>query len=304
MYVVIDIGGSFIKYAHMNETGEIVYRNQTATPLTSLDELSIKLFEIVDQCTEMKGIAISCPGTVDPQTGIVYKGGSLPFLDQVNLKELFQNRYHIPTSVENDGKSAALAELWLGSIKDVTNGIVLVLGSGIGGGIIINQSLYRGSHLSSGEVSFMITQVNRDTNESVLFGFQGSAVLMVKKLADILGLPEGTSGKEIFPHIHEKNEQVWKVFRKYCQDVAVQVINLQYIFDPEKIAIGGGISAQPIVVEQIKKEAEALLQGNAYHYAQPNIVNATFQNDANLYGALYHHFTEYKQLYKTDRNEA
>lgn len=299
MYVVIDIGGSFIKYAHMNGAGEIVYRNQTATPLTGLDDLSNKLFEIVDQCGDMKGVAISCPGTVNPETGIVYKGGSLPFLDKVNLKEIIQSRYHIPTSVENDGKSAALAEFWLGSIKDVTNGIVLVLGSGIGGGIIINKSLYRGSHLSSGEVSFIINHVNRDTNESALFGFECSAVLMVKKLAGMLGMPEETSGKDIFPHIRKENKHVWGVFKKYCKNLAVQVINLQYIFDPEKIAIGGGISAQPIVVEQVKKEAEALLKGNTFHYAQPNIVTATFKNDANLYGALYHHFTQYKQLYNT-----
>ncbi|WP_434748180.1 ROK family protein [Paenibacillus amylolyticus] len=79
--------------------------------------------------SSFKGIAMSSPGTIDVHTGMIYHGGSSPFLYEVNLPKLIQNRYGKEVSIENDGKCAALAELWLGSVRNVEKSIVLVLGT-------------------------------------------------------------------------------------------------------------------------------------------------------------------------------
>lgn len=119
MYLVMDMGGTFIKYALLNSAGTIITKNKKPTVKTNLPDFKEALFSIIEEhdLTSIKGIAISCPGTVDVNSGVIYYGGSFPFLHEVNLAGMIKSRYNIETTVENDGKCAALAELWLGSIK-------------------------------------------------------------------------------------------------------------------------------------------------------------------------------------------
>lgn len=88
------------------------------------------------------GIAISVPGIVDTDDGVIYHGGLLTFFHGFRIKEVLQAKYHLPVAALNDGKAAALAELATGHLKGVTNGAALVLGSGLGGGLIINGKLF------------------------------------------------------------------------------------------------------------------------------------------------------------------
>ncbi len=83
----------------------------------------------------------------------IYAGGALPFLDQVNLADELQ--LDIPVAIENEGKTAAIAELWLGNLTGIDNGAAVVLGTGIGGVLILNDALHTGSHFQAGELSFM-----------------------------------------------------------------------------------------------------------------------------------------------------
>ena len=78
-------------------------------------------------------------------------GGTLTYLHEVNMKQRLSEALHLPVSIENDAKCAALAELWQGSVKNHLNSVVLVIGTGVGGGVIINGALYRGAHLEVGE---------------------------------------------------------------------------------------------------------------------------------------------------------
>ncbi len=117
-YLAFDVGGTNLKYALLNNSGEIIEKDKTSTPTDNINNFMAKIYEIADKYVgKFEGIAICAPGKVDVQKGIVYFGGALPFLDQTNFKELLENRYHIPVGVENDGKAAGLAELWLGELK-------------------------------------------------------------------------------------------------------------------------------------------------------------------------------------------
>ena len=290
MYLVFDIGGTFAKYAIMDQEGSIIKKGKASSGYTDVNEFKEAIAALIDEniSEEIEGIAFSCPGVIDIHEGVIYNGGSFPFLHEFALVKWLEDSYHLPVSIENDGKAAALAEVWLGSIKENKNAVVLVLGSGVGGGLVIDGKLYRGSRFSAGEVSFLTTKYQMETKESTYFGMEGSAVRMVQTIAALNGLDKCADGREVFSYIKKENQPSWKIFTEYCRNIAVQILNLQYILDPEVFAIGGGISSQPIVTEQIQSEIRELIAENSFHKANPKIVTARFQNDANLYGALYH----------------
>lgn len=298
MYLAIDIGGTFIKYALMDTAGNILTKNKKPSKTTNLADFEQSLYSIMEEhdLSSIKGIAISCPGTVDVHTGTIYYGGSFPFLHEVSLSTRMEEKYGINTTVENDGKCAALAELWLGSIKGKQQAVVLVLGSGVGGGIIIDGKLHRGINMSAGELSYVMNHINNDSKKASFFGYHGSAVKMVQQIADRKNIEDRADGQSVFQYINENDEDAMKVFNQYCINLAVQIMNLQYILDPEIIAIGGGISSQPIVLEKIKWAIQEIKTANPFHMANPNIVECKFRNDANLYGALYHFFTTKEKL--------
>lgn len=292
MYLSIDIGGTFIKYALMTRAGAIIHKNKKPAPKTNLTNFLNALFSIIeeqDDKDEIKGIAISCPGIVDVETGIIYHGGSFPFLHEVNILEIIQKKYQKNVSIENDAKCAAMAEMWLGSVKGVKDAVVLVLGTGVGGGIILGGKVRRGITMSAGEVSYIIRDVDPDTKQASLFGNYCSAVEMVRQIAGTKQLENLTDGEAVFEFINNQDEEATAIFDKYCLQLAAQILNLQYIIDPERFAIGGGISAQPVLLERINWAIQELKQHNPIlHMANPQVVTCHFQNDANLYGALYH----------------
>lgn len=288
MYLVFDIGGTFIKYAWMNEKGERVEEGKFRTPYESSVVLVEKMTEVFKEATgHVLGIAISCPGTVNVETGMIYHGGSLRYLHETKIVDMLRVSCGVPVSVENDGKCAALAELWLGSVKGYKHAAVLVLGTGIGGGLIIDGKLHRGANLEAGELSYGMDAFNPDTNKAMFAGESGSASLMVNRIAKRKGLAEN-NGEAAFALINNKDPEAVEIFEKYCKRVAVQILNLQYIIDPEIIAIGGGISVQPVLLQGIKEAIALIKRENPLHVAKPNVVACKFRSAANLYGALYH----------------
>ncbi|WP_342043387.1 ROK family protein [Bacillus sp. OTU2372] len=292
MYLVIDIGGTFAKYALMDAAANIVIKGKRLTPRTNVTDFENVIFSIIEEhvLSDIKGIAISCPGTIDVDTGMIYFGGSFPFLHEVNLKNKIEKKYGKEVFIENDAKCAALAELWLGSVKGTKNSVVLVLGSAVGAGIIIDGKLHRGVHLSAGEVSYILNQINPQTRAAEYFGLICSAVDMVRRIAEIKKLEDSTDGEQVFKYINNNDVEANAIFNEYCINLAAQILNLHYILDPEVFAIGGGISVQPILLERIQWAINEIKNANPLHTANPKVIACKFHNDANLYRALYHFF--------------
>lgn len=288
-YLVFDIGGTNLKYALIDEKNNLYYKGFKPTVSKDLSGFLNEIYSICDQYRgNYNGIAISCPGKVDVQNKIIYHGGALPFLDGLNIQEKIGQRYHVPVSVENDGKCAALAEQQYGVLRKTENGAVLVLGTGVGGGIVINHHLLHGSHYQAGEVSFMKMQIGQ--NESKYnFGFIGSATEMIKKVNQVCNHSNLTDGLAAFEAINAHDLNATRIFEDYCQNIAYLIVNIQAIVDLEKIAIGGGISAQPIVVETIKSKYQTIYNEDQLlktTLTPPIIERTRYGNEANLYGAL------------------
>ena len=295
MYMIFDIGGSFVKYAVMDRSGNIYIKDKFPTPKTSYQELLAKMTDVIANYQEytFRGISICCPGVVDSDQGIVYYGGCLTYLHEQNLKRDIYDCCQIPVAIENDGKAAALAELWRGAVDKIDHGVILVLGSAIGGGIVINGKLHRGKNYSAGEVSYMVGDTTEQEAVYKMCGFDASAPKMVADVAVANGLKADADGRIVFQHIKPENSMSWGIFCDYCHKIARMIVSLQYILDPEVFVICGGISAQTIVRDQIMQEVEKMYQANPMYLLMPKVENSILNNDANLYGALYHFIEEY-----------
>lgn len=149
-YLVIDVGGTAIKYACMNENAEFLERGEIPTPMDSLDSYLAALGTIIHRYGHnVEGIAMCVPGIIDSVQGVCITGGNLRYVKDLPLATLLEERYGLRVSLENDARCAALAELWRGSLKNCADGVVIVLGSAVGGALVKNGSIHKGSHFSS-----------------------------------------------------------------------------------------------------------------------------------------------------------
>ena len=131
-YLAIDVGGTKVKYGLVNHSGELVERGNQPTNRRDLKTFVAQLQAIIALYhDDIRGVGISLPVRVNHDTGTIHTGVMWSFLDGVDLKTALQ--LDLPLAIENDGKAAALAELWVGELKGVANGLALVLGTGVGG---------------------------------------------------------------------------------------------------------------------------------------------------------------------------
>ena len=285
--LVFDIGASAIKYALMDDAAKIYEKGKVPTPKEDLEHFLLALKSVYEQYqNEIDGIAISAPGTIDSELGKIYAPGGIAYNENVNLVEQMHTFTTLPIALENDGKSAALAETWKGNLQDCKDGVVLVLGTGIGGGIIKDKQLWKGSHLFAGEFSYVLYGEGNDFHD--VWAMNGSTTALIMEVAKMKGLDmHQINGEEIFALIEQKDEDACQALRHLAHSVARGMFNIQCMLDPEKILIGGGISQQPILCAYIQEALDALYKGIPFDIPKVQLDTCKFYNDSNLIGALY-----------------
>ena len=303
-YLLIDIGGTFIKYSLADEQARKISGGKVPTPLTNMDDLLavIKGFAAPLQ-GQFVGCAISMPGRIDTKHGIAHTGGVLSsFLWEQPFAAQMEELLGVPVTIANDGKCAAAAEGWTGALAGVENGLVLVLGTGIGGGILLNGKVLMGAHAAAGEVSGLVTDVARmepdDFNltrvekfaEAPLWAGLASATGLILEYARQKHLPEGSpmpNGEEIFAAYNAGEPEAQKALKIFARRVAIGILSLQNVLDVEKVAIGGGISAADALLPAIQAELDWLFERcTVMPTVKPELVRCRYGNDANLIGAL------------------
>lgn len=289
-YLAIDVGGTFIKYALIDEEGRLYVKDKVPTEKESLEKFVDLLVDLYNRFSdEVEGIAICAPGMIDSERGFMYNGGALSFIRNINIVEILESRCKVPVTVENDAKCAALAEVWKGSLSDCKNAVAVILGTGVGGAVIVDRKVLRGKHFMAGEFSYLFPDM-QNWQAGQTLGNCGGVPGFIRLVEEKKKLEAGTlDGEKVFSMANQGDAEAIECLKQYCRNLAVQLSNYQFIIDPEKIAIGGGISAQPILLETIK---EALREINAvfpYPVPVPDVVTCKFFNDSNLIGALYVH---------------
>lgn len=289
-YLGIDIGGTQVKYGIVNELGKVLVFNKFDT-IFDKEEICTKIASIVDEnlSYDLHGIGISIPGFVRPD-GFLRTAGAIHSLSGVNIKDELQRKISIPILVENDANCAALAENKFGVGKDISNFILVTVGTGIGGGIIFNNHLVRGHNDRAGEFSFMITNptANQNTKMPIFSSVDGMPRLYEYYYSQTKQRLE--DGKEIFRQAKEGNQGAQIAINQFVYELGMLLYNLTMSIDPEAIIIGGAISNNELFIELLKEKTLQLF----YNYSGlleeenifPMIEPAMFLNQSGVIGAV------------------
>lgn len=291
--LAIDVGGSAIKYALVGEGHQILEQGKVPAPREVKDEFVEAVGQLYDRYAgDIAGMGISMAGKVDPHTGYVISAGSFPFFTGTNMLEPLTKRCPTHLTVDNDARCAALAELNYGSLADVDNALVIVLGTGIGGAVAINRQLLDGARFCAAELSFLRVSGQADTSDCWLWrgGAQGLCLMAQRAL----GTEEPLDGLRVFELADAGDERILAMLDEYARVAAVQIYNMQCLLDVERVAIGGGISARADLIDRIRTQLQAIFDAEAAYQIppqMPQVVACTFRNDANLIGAWHDNVT-------------
>lgn len=293
-YLTLDIGGSAIKYALIQEDLTILNKNNVPTPMDTLENFIETIGQLYDQFKdEIEGIAISMPGIIDPDKGYNYTAGALTYIWNLETVKVLQERCPTNITVGNDAKCAANAELGFGNLQDIQDGAVVILGTGIGGCIIKDHKVHTGRHFSAGEFSWIKTDYHDPISWQYAWCNRNGISGLLDRVQEKLETDNKYTGIEIFDMANNGDEKVIEAINQFALEVATQIFNIHAIFDCEKVAIGGGISAQPLLIDLIQKNLDAIFDGMGFDIVRPQLVPCYFRNDANLIGALYQHIQTY-----------
>ena len=257
--IAIDIGGTTIKIATwINQKLKMVFTIDTPDNLdTFYEELTDAVNEIKSK-NKIYGVAISSPGAVNKKTGVIEGASALPYIHNFKIVPELEKKFGLPVSIENDANCAALAELVDGSAKGCSSMAFLVIGTGVGGSIIINNHIWHGAHLYGGEFGFMIVDGQQ-------LSALASPVSMAKRYNEKTG--KDFDGKTVF-ELADTDDLV------------------AHSFDPEKIIIGGGISQNQELIPLLNDEISKIRNKLNIATVKPILDICTLKNEANLRGAV------------------
>ncbi|EUJ46963.1 ROK family protein [Listeria riparia] len=279
--LAFDMGGTSVKYALMKKNGTVLQKGHFKTPDT-LEKLTIELQNVKNTYADktLSGAAFSCPGAVDNESGIIGGASAIPYIHHFPIKALLEEKLALPITLENDANCAALAETWLGVAKSAQDILFIIVGTGVGGAVIKDGKIHTGAHLHGGEFGYMLMN---DKLESL--SDTGTVVNAATRIAKRKGIPT-LSGIEAF-QLKENNDHIAiEEIQIMYQNLAKGIFNLQYVYDPEMIVIGGGISGREDFLPSIQAELNTLLDKITIAKIAPKIVSCAFGNDANLIGAV------------------
>jgi predicted NBD/HSP70 family sugar kinase len=284
-YLAFDIGGTFIKYGLVTEHAEILENNKVKTPKT-LDELLSIIENLTEKYSDVNGIAISAPGAVSDE-GVIYGSSAIRYLHGPNIKNLVKEISSLPVYLENDANCAGYAEIWNGAAKGKKDVLVMVIGTGIGGSVFKNGQLHKGTHLHGGEFGYMLlTNDVQDSND--VWSRVASSAALVREVAKRKQIDvESISGEQIFELAYSGDIDCIQAIDRFYHLLAVGIYNLQYIYDPEVIVIGGGISARDDLIDGINEKLDNILARVDLAKIKPEIVACNYRQNANLLGAVY-----------------
>ncbi|MDU4911586.1 ROK family protein [Clostridium baratii] len=292
MFACLDIGGTSIKVALSDKDGNLIEKD-TLYPSHELKEFTNTIVNWVNGMKnqyDIKGVAISSPGAVDTNSGIVGGASAVPCIHGPNWKEILSESLNLNISIENDANCVALAEIFSGSAKEVNDILFVVCGSGIGGSIIKDKKIHHGKHLYGGEFGFMIMEDN--DGEYKTFSEIASTMSFVRKARKYFN-DESLDGKDVFNKAENGDEFCKEIIDRFYSELAKGIYNLQYMYDPELILIGGAISDRDDFVISLNEKIDNILEKIKIAEIKPEIRTCTHRKDANLIGALAHHIKEY-----------
>jgi len=309
-FIGVDLGGTNIKFGIVSEKGKVLQKGMLSAQVNlGRDAILNNINKAIEQSfvfagkkkIKIRGIGVGSPGTVNLESGKIE--GSCPNLPQmvnVNLKGWISKNFKFPIYVDNDANVMALAEFKFGAAKEYKNAFCLTLGTGIGGGIILDGKLFHGSNFAGAEFGHMSICYNGRKCRCGGIGCletYASAPAMVKdtkwllrknRKSIIFGLIEGDSDKlttEVIFEAERKGDALaTSVINHACACLGVGIASAVNLLNPQVVVIGGGVSEGGLsFIRRIEKEVKK----RAFPSATKNlkVVKAKLGNDAGFIGA-------------------
>lgn len=291
-YAVFDIGGTHVKWALMNDEADLLEKGKRNTPKDDLSELVELIHDQVQNLQRqhpLSGLALSCPGAVDSESGIIGGHSAVPYIHGFNFKQLLSQHIGLPVELCNDANAAGLAEVWRGVAKSCQDVCFVVCGTGIGGAVIKDKQLHEGHHLHGGEFGYMIMDYDQQSGKALTWSDVGATYILVKNVAKRLNMdPFQLNGETVFAWAEAGNTICQEEIDRFYRYFAMGIFNLQYMYDPEMIVVGGAISARDELVNEIDRRLDQLIEEIRFAKVKPLVKRCHYTGDANLIGALYH----------------
>ncbi|GAB2482203.1 ROK family glucokinase [Alkalibacterium psychrotolerans] len=267
MAIGIDLGGTTIKYAFVTDQGECVAQWSTQTPtheggrhIVPKISASIKkqMREMGFTSSDFTGIGMGSPGAVNRKEGTVTGAYNLNWSETVLIKEQIEQSLDLPFFIDNDANVAALGEQWMGAAKDEPNVVFVTLGTGVGGGVIVNGQLVHGAKDTAGEIGhlkveedgFACTCGRNGCLETVASatGIVSLAKQEAKHYVETSPLAQGIThgqtitAKFVFDNIKLNDPLAEAVLNRVGKYLGTACANIANILNPSTIVIGGGVS--------------------------------------------------------------
>lgn len=307
----IDLGGTSTKFAIIKESGDIIDKWSIKTDTSDdgshvvpniIESILTKMDELAMSTDEFIGIGMGSPGSVNRAEGTVVGAYNLNWRTVQPVKKTIENTLDIPFYLDNDANVAALGEQWKGAGANEPNVVFITLGTGVGGGIIVNNQLVQGSSDTAGEIGHMTVGDNRfeyqctcgktgclETLASAT-GIARIATEMLKKskvqssLEAIFKENKKLEAVDVFNEAKNGDELALEVVNIICDYLAFAIGNISNLLNPSTIVIGGGVSKAGDILKQT-------VESHLSDYLFPPLRNKTtvriaqLENDAGVIGA-------------------
>ncbi len=294
MILGIDIGGTAVKMGLVDRQGVIYARHEAdvcfdgyKTPILTTAIREAKTF-LAAQEVRIEGIGVSATGQVDDHIGVVVgTNGSIPDYEGAQIKRDMETEFGVPVFALNDANAAVLGECFMGRAKDAQNVLMITLGTGVGGGVVLNGQILLGTRGIAGEMGhFTLYHGGRKCGcgRCGCFECYASASALVRLAKDLTG-EDDINGRIIFGRAEKGDAQMLRIIDRWIDDIAAGISGLVHIFNPEIILIGGGVSAQEKqLLEPLRKK---VLGSVMPRFAEGlRLEAAALGNDAGWLGAV------------------
>ncbi len=310
-YIGFDIGGTFVKGGIVEENGKLLVFDSIPTDTKNIvSDLAGFTNKLIDKAglsrDKIAGIGLGIPGMIDSENGVVTFAGNLDWKNFAIGYELSAVTGYV-VKITNDANAAALGEARFGAGKEYTDSILVTLGTGVGGGIVIDGKLFSGRHSQGGEIGHMVIErggLKCTCGRRGCFEVYSSATALIRdtKRAMIENVdsemwqdytPDTVDGLTAFSHA-KTDRTAAKIIENYENNLVCGLVNLANIFRPDVIMLGGGIANQgENLTKPVQKKFDSELFAHGLGVAVP-IVKASLGNKAGVMGAAAYAMDEIK----------
>ena len=287
-YLVLDIGGTFIKYALMGEDGSFLESGKLPSPMDSLDSLLAAVASVGEKFRgRYEKAAVSMPGRIDTRTGMAHTGGAFPFIRETPAGQLFAGRLGCPVTVANDANCMILGEAWVGAARGCADVLGVTIGTGLGGGVLTGGRLLEGARGLGGELGHMRTHaldgVPCTCGAAGCWERYASTSALVRRTVQTD--PALDSGRAIFAAARQGDKAVLALLEGWIAEIAEGLAGLVHLFNPQLILIGGGVSSQQeLLIDPLARQVKARVMPAFAEGLE--LRPAALANDAGLVGAV------------------